>query len=668
MKKSRFITILLLILLLLPQICYGEDILDVKTDIGFDGKIKMGSLNLVNISIKALKQDFTGTLIVNADNHKNKIDLVLTKGAQKEYELFIPILSPDTQIQIEVVSDKNTVFEKNETLSHIISDKDLMLAFLSDKSKELAYLKNLDLFFLKGNSLQLFELNKDSFFHPILLDNFDYIFIDNFSFKSLAEDKQKHISEWVKNGGTMVVGTGPYDYKTLTGILEDLESTKEIGKGVVIKLPWSLEENSKKVELENILNQNVTPKLLNKFLNGENLASINIIAEKLKPMTSKVFATSKSTIILIGILLFAYFCSVIVSILIKKEKKVTYLFILVVSLISYLTVNIGILRTVKAASCGVSIYGKGEQSFSLVNTYSQDKNMTFGLEDLLYFKNADGTNCFIEPYEKMALYTDEGQHFCFNVSEKDTQLDDIKLMLSENIVNGRIVNPLASNLYKAFILIGDTVIPLGDLKGRQRANIEYELEKNLRNLSDYEYMAELAEIVELDKYETTLIKLYLKDLDEGGCKLFGFTEDKKSEIINGKSTNVRDLRLNVFPVNLEHPDKEVIIPPQVIKPVFKKGNSNDDSMFEYILEDDELIVYYPLPHGIKYKDITFYTKVEGNITFEAYNYSKSQWEEISREKFKEKNLQNYIKSGPLTVKLNGNGRIIIPQIEVKGVK
>ena len=57
----------------------------------------------------------------------------------------------------------------------------------------------------------------------------------------------------------------------------------------------------------------------------------------------------------------------------------------------------------------------------------------------------------------------------------------------------------------------------------------------------------------------------------------------------------------------------------------------------------------------------------GEITFEVLDRQKQIWKPLSSDLLKGKILTAFIEDGPFTVKIKGNGRIIVPQISMKRI-
>lgn len=66
-------------------------------------------------------------------------------------------------------------------------------------------------------------------------------------------------------------------------------------------------------------------------------------------------------------------------------------------------------------------------------------------------------------------------------------------------------------------------------------------------------------------------------------------------------------------------------------------------------------------------EISVYSRVEGGqVELAVFNRRQSAWEPLVSGMLRDAMLEDYIGRGSLAVKVRGSGRVIIPQIEIKG--
>lgn len=238
---AAVIAIFLALLMVLGSIApfiYGaqEDAssqINMELELGYSGLYRAGYPTLVKVKLTNNGAPFKGELQIrtNSGMNINKSAIAYAhavelpeKGAKLvEMEVNIGAIGAGA-VKAQLYNDKNKKIMEKAFNSTAINPEKYMGAAISDTSKNLSYIRNIELNYAYesdsfGNSFIFLEPeNLPS--SEGLLSNIDYLFISNFDTARLSEDQISAIFRWVENGGHLVIGTGKNAFKTLKGFQE----------------------------------------------------------------------------------------------------------------------------------------------------------------------------------------------------------------------------------------------------------------------------------------------------------------------------------------------------------------------------------------------------------------------------------------------------------------
>ncbi|WP_052342799.1 hypothetical protein [Bacillus sp. EB01] len=227
---SLFLMLFLLVSIAQPAIAANSGI-TIRTEAGFDGKIKSGYGFPVKVTVENKGTDFKGDLLINfyptySSSGSKVLHIDIPKGGKKEYIVSIPGISEDGMYSSPNVQEiflykgnwqdgKETSFTGSKKLSLKYVDPSWkILGLLSEEPDRLKELKSLP---GAANDSLIFEPD----FIPedkIGLDNLDVLAIDGYPFSGLNELQQQAILGWAKDGGVLIVG-GAADAQQVYGEL-----------------------------------------------------------------------------------------------------------------------------------------------------------------------------------------------------------------------------------------------------------------------------------------------------------------------------------------------------------------------------------------------------------------------------------------------------------------
>ncbi|MGF7058974.1 hypothetical protein [Brassicibacter mesophilus] len=210
---------------------YSEEEFVVNVDIGFKGFYKYTYNTPISVEIKNNSRDINGKIqLLFEEGYTDKKlytaytkDLNIAKGATKVIDMDLVFESHRTNAMVRILDDRDkVVWEKKFNMNTGKSTSTVGIGVLSNDVDSLRYLTLVN--FLKTNN------NKDSLTSSIAdldevmpeqasyLDVLDVIVINNYDTEKLNDNQEKALKQWVDNGGTLVIGTGPNYNRTLKGL------------------------------------------------------------------------------------------------------------------------------------------------------------------------------------------------------------------------------------------------------------------------------------------------------------------------------------------------------------------------------------------------------------------------------------------------------------------
>ena len=214
---------------------YSEEEFEVNVNIGFKGFYKYTYNTPISVEIKNNSRDINGKLqLLFPEGYNEKKlytaytkELNIAKGVTKVIDMDLVFESHKGNGIVRILNNSDkVVWEKKFNMNTGKSTGTVGIGVLSNDVDNLRYLTLAN--FLKTN-------NKDSLTSSIAeldgmmpeqasyLDILDIIVINNYDTEKLNNNQKEALKEWVNNGGTLVIGTGPNYNRTLKG-LENINS------------------------------------------------------------------------------------------------------------------------------------------------------------------------------------------------------------------------------------------------------------------------------------------------------------------------------------------------------------------------------------------------------------------------------------------------------------
>lgn len=667
MKKIKNFIIVFIFIFFISTNIYAEAVYHIDANIGFDGKVRVGYLNPCKVSIETGNQKFNGKLKLDTGTREYYESVNIPENTEKIYSFSIPISQKDSEILITLEED-NKVIEKEIKATQKFQKHTMVIGVLSDEPQKLKYLNQMSLRNLPDTNFSIVDLGNFLDLSLDELEAIDYIVIENYDTEKLPEEFGENLENWIKKGHSIFIGAGNYGQKTLSGMFKDLniEDFIQLGYGNVIVLNENLEslpEGYMERQIEkystylNYMSLNNSPNILDKINNSKNLFTLGEL----------VLSPDYSFVCFLLSLIAVYF--ILMAIYTKREKGQVF-GILILSFSTFFFILSFFICTGEKTIGEIEIdeYSQGRNSKFITYVNENQKKTNIGLKGD-FLDNFGEENSMLCPLSKENSLLGKGNYHIYGEKFEETDVNSIKINIGEDdILTGDIENPLPSTMENTFLLLGDTVINIGTLKGKEKVHIEYKLDFNLKDQGDFNYLNEIFNRSGLKDEQKQLFEYYSNNFNSPyNCKLVGFSVGKDKIKIDDKNKKLKEYTMNVFDVAIE--GETFYIPSGVLNPIaFYSGFIEDEIKRECTIEDgQELILLYPLPAEIDVSSIKMNMKVDsGSPELYVLNRIENSWEPLISKAFQDEYVDDYLNSGPLMLKVVGSSRISIPQIAVKG--
>jgi len=431
--------------------------------------------------------------------------------------------------------------------------------------------------------------------------------------------------------------------------------------------------------VRDLILKQITPYAVDKAVNGSSLSKQIKGAGNLNGAADNALSPNKSIVYFIFALLTLYAAAALAAALFVNRLKWLYAALVGISCLVFLGLSwsSGIFKPA-AAGAAVKVHGAVTRTYALTSVYPYgQEEVRVKIPGAFFASALDDGGWEAGPSSEEVKFSGKTGQYIYSSSLETTGAGDAALSFdSSGILRGEIKNPLPDRLENCFVLWGDTVIPVGNLAGREKISLNYRPDYNLKGSGDYNYLAALYRASGIQGLRRQLIDYYFYNVDDwqSGGRLIGFSGETGDLEINGIRQKAKYTVLHVFNIAVAGGSQETYLPGETIRPVVDYGpggaGSEGAAKREYPGEDGkEMKVYFVLPPGLKPLGISFTAPPgrAGGIVL-VYNYSSKAWDDPGGGSPTGERIQDYVTGGPLLLKICGGARATLPQIEVKGVR
>ncbi|MDF2986446.1 MAG: hypothetical protein K0R50_1956 [Eubacterium sp.] len=239
MKKS--VKILVISLIILSAVFGGfsanaaetDKELDVKIGVGFNNAYKIGYSTPININIKNNYKDINGEVEVRVPSSPGKYmsyvkPISLQKDAEKSITINVPIGDNNrTKYAVNIYDGEDKVCEDSVTII-ASNNTTAFIGILSDDFDSLSYINSAPASTGVTLLTKNIKLDEKNFPEDIFtLNAFNILVINDFDTSRFNKSQYEILKQWVRNGGTLIIGTGSKYNKTLSIFKDDfIEGTQ----------------------------------------------------------------------------------------------------------------------------------------------------------------------------------------------------------------------------------------------------------------------------------------------------------------------------------------------------------------------------------------------------------------------------------------------------------
>lgn len=235
-KNIKLLSVILLVFifnLIAPNMKVNASKNDSKYDLtisyGIDGKYKALKYIPVTAQINNLEKDFNGEVEVRVPSDSNggydAYSKEVSASAGENISVTIPVkfLEGNNTGTVCIIENGKVLYEEKLLISSgRISDGNAFTGLLSDDPTALGYLGNITYFdsnYSNTGKMTCVNLTEGLLGENGLnIDGLDVIIINNYNMANLSDNQYNSLNNWVNSGGTLLIGAGGNESKTINNI------------------------------------------------------------------------------------------------------------------------------------------------------------------------------------------------------------------------------------------------------------------------------------------------------------------------------------------------------------------------------------------------------------------------------------------------------------------
>lgn len=200
----------------------------MEVSYGYEGNAKSGRYVPVNFTLKSkLDSVFQGTVQATAmesdyDIYQYEYPVSLGAFKSSEESLDIPVGRADVLYVKLLDANGKELVRKRLKMNATADTAELFVGVLSDEPEKLSYMDGVGVNY-SSVKIKTFEMDTKKMPDNVVgLDLLDVLVITDYDTKRLSSDQVSAIWEWVKGGGTLLLGTGARADETLSAFRSDI--------------------------------------------------------------------------------------------------------------------------------------------------------------------------------------------------------------------------------------------------------------------------------------------------------------------------------------------------------------------------------------------------------------------------------------------------------------
>ncbi|EOR27753.1 hypothetical protein A500_03041 [Clostridium sartagoforme AAU1] len=245
-RKGIVIVIVALMILTLPigtLLTKAEDSktdpYEVKITSGIEGKYRALKYIPVIVEFTSLEKDFNGEVEIRAsaqysstyDAYSKEVSAL--QGETAKVIIPIKVLDGSSKITVNLIENGKVLYEKKSLISNgRVGEANLFMGVLTDDATSLSYTGSISFDNTQGVTgvIEKVQLDKDIIGESNLnIDGLDAIIINNYNMSNLKKEQYEALNSWINKGGTLIIGSGANESKTISSIDKEFLDIKSNG-------------------------------------------------------------------------------------------------------------------------------------------------------------------------------------------------------------------------------------------------------------------------------------------------------------------------------------------------------------------------------------------------------------------------------------------------------
>ena len=245
-RKSILMLILALIIITMPSgnfIAEADtnktEAYEVKIASGIEGKYRALKYVPVTVEFTSSEKDFNGEVEIRTDTGSASTydaysrEVSVAKGETGKVTIPIKVLENSSSISVNLVEDGKVLYEKKTLISSgRVTESSLFLGMLTDDPTALSYVGNVTFDTKSGFTGMIEKVQLDENIigeNSLNIDGVDVIIINNYNMSNLKKEQYTALTSWLNKGGTLIIGSGANESKTINSIDSDFLNIKSKG-------------------------------------------------------------------------------------------------------------------------------------------------------------------------------------------------------------------------------------------------------------------------------------------------------------------------------------------------------------------------------------------------------------------------------------------------------
>ncbi|MBD7913621.1 hypothetical protein H9660_00520 [Clostridium sp. Sa3CUN1] len=246
-KKSLLVVFMVLAIItlnfsnLITKADTKSEAYEVKVTSGIEGKYRALKYIPVTVEFTSLEKDFNGEVEIRTSGSYSSTydayskEISVSEGETGKVTIPIKLLEGYSKITVNLVENGKVLFEKKSLISNgRVSESNLFMGVLSDDQTSLSYTGSIS--FTNTNNpgyngvIEKVQLDEKIIGENSLnIDGLDIILINNYNMSNLKDEQYNALNSWINKGGTLIIGSGANEGKTVKNIDNNFLDIKSNG-------------------------------------------------------------------------------------------------------------------------------------------------------------------------------------------------------------------------------------------------------------------------------------------------------------------------------------------------------------------------------------------------------------------------------------------------------